>query len=158
MRALRRRVRHQLRDVAARIRWEGPRTAVATSRTFQQLGRLCGSAPGRYGPFVERELSCADLRGAIGRLAALPAAERARLPGISAPRAAQSLAGAVVGHTVMKLTGLRTVTICSWALREGVLLRHLEDGPSWWAEIARLSEKETAAAEPVPLRIAASLG
>ena len=156
VRALRRRVRHQLRDVAARIRWEGPRTAVATSRTFQQLGRLCGAAPGRYGPFVERELSCADLRGAIDRLAALPAADRARLPGISAPRAAQSLAGAVVGHTVMKLTGLRTVTICPWALREGVLLRHLEDGPSWWAEIARLSEKETAAAEPVPLRIAAA--
>ncbi len=158
VRALRRRVRHQLRDVAARIRWEGPRTAVATSRTFQQLGRLCGAAPGRYGPFVDRELSCADLRGAIDRLAALPAADRARLPGISAPRAAQSLAGAVVGHTVMKLTGLRTVTICPWALREGVLLRHLEDGPSWWAEIARLSEKETAAAEPVPLRIAAARG
>ena len=158
VRALRRRVRHQLRDVAARIRWEGPRTAVATSRTFQQLARLCGAAPGRYGPFVERELSCADLRGAVDRLAALPAADRARLPGISAPRAAQSLAGAVVGHTVMKLTGLRTVTICPWALREGVLLRHLEDGPSWWAEIARLSEKDTAAAEPVPLRIAAARG
>lgn len=54
IKALRRRVRHQLRDVSARIRWEGPRTAVATSRTFQQLSRLCGSAPGRHGPFVER--------------------------------------------------------------------------------------------------------
>ncbi len=153
MRALRRRVRHQLRDVAARIRWEGPRTAVATSRTFQQLGRLCGAAPGRHGPFVERELSCADLGEAIGRLAALPAAERARLPGISAPRAAQSLAGAVVGHTAMKLTGLPSVTICPWAIREGVLLRHIEDGPSWWAEITRRRE-ETAPPAPVPLRIA----
>ncbi|MFB9349429.1 Ppx/GppA family phosphatase [Streptomyces heliomycini] len=158
VRALRRRVRHQLRDVAARIRWEGPRTAVATSRTFQQLGRLCGAAPGRHGPFVERELSCADLRVAIDRLAALPAAERARLPGISAPRSAQSLAGAVVGHTAMKLTGLDTVTICPWALREGVLLRHIEDGPSWWAEITRLNEKGPAAADPVPLRIATAHG
>ncbi|MEU9356401.1 Ppx/GppA family phosphatase [Streptomyces griseoloalbus] len=158
IRALRRRVRHQLRDVAARIRWEGPRTAVATSRTFQQLGRLCGAAPGRHGPFVERRLSCADLRGAIDRLSVLPAAERARLPGISAPRSVQSLAGAVVAHTAMKLTGLQTVTICPWALREGVLLRHIEDGPSWWAEITRLNEKETAGDDPVPLRVAAQHG
>ncbi|GHH91809.1 Ppx/GppA phosphatase family protein [Streptomyces capillispiralis] len=158
VRALRRRVRHQLRDVAARIRWEGPRTAVATSRTFQQLGRLCGAAPGRQGPFVERQLSCADLRGAIDRLAVLPATERARLPGISAPRSVQSLAGAVVAHTAMKLTGLRTVTICPWALREGVLLRHIEDGPSWWAEVTRLNLKETADPGPVPLHIATPRG
>ncbi|GGY05748.1 Ppx/GppA phosphatase family protein [Streptomyces djakartensis] len=155
VRALRRKVRHQLRDVAARIRWEGPRTAVATSRTFQQLGRLCGAAPGRHGPFEDRQLHRAELRQAIARLSALPAAERARLPGISAPRAAQSLAGAVIGHTAMKLTGLSAVTICPWAIREGVLLRHIEDGPSWWAEVTRRSE-EAAPAEPVPLRIAAT--
>ncbi|MFJ9905615.1 Ppx/GppA family phosphatase [Streptomyces sp. NPDC101152] len=154
LRGLRRKVRHQLRDVAARIRWEGPRTAVATSRTFQQLGRLCGAAPGRHGPFMERQLHRADLRAAIERLAALPAAERARLPGISAPRAAQSLAGAVVGHTAMKLTGLKTVSVCPWAIREGVLLRHIEDGPSWWAEINRLNEAPPP--NPVPLRIASA--
>ncbi|MET9390514.1 Ppx/GppA family phosphatase [Streptomyces sp. NPDC006624] len=153
VRALRRKVRHQLRDVAARIRWEGPRTAVATSRTFQQLGRLCGAAPGRHGPFVDREMRRADLREAITQLAALPAADRARLPGISAPRAAQSLAGAVVGHTAMKLTGLKSLTVCPWAIREGVLLRHIEDGPSWWAEVTRRTE-EASVPEPVPLRIA----
>jgi exopolyphosphatase/guanosine-5'-triphosphate,3'-diphosphate pyrophosphatase len=153
VRALRRKVRHQLRDVAARIRWEGPHTAVATSRTFQQLGRLCGAPPGRHGPFMERRLHRADLREAVDRLAALPAADRALLPGISAPRATQSLAGAVVAHTSMKLTGLKTLTICPWAIREGVLLRHIEDGPSWWAEIIRRNE-EAAAPDPVPLRIA----
>ncbi|MFF7764915.1 Ppx/GppA family phosphatase [Streptomyces massasporeus] len=155
VRALRRKVRHQLRDVAARIRWEGPRTAVATSRTFQQLGRLCGAAPGRHGPFVDRQMRRSELQEAITRLAALPAAERAHLPGISAPRAAQSLAGAVVGHTAMKLTGIKAVTVCPWAIREGVLLRHIEDGPSWWAEVARRSE-EAAPPDPVPLRIAAT--
>ncbi|WP_460071939.1 Ppx/GppA family phosphatase [Streptomyces sp. YKOK-I1] len=154
VRALRRRVRHQLRDVAARIRWEGPHTAVATSRTFQQLGRLCGALPGRHGPFVERTLHRRDLRTAIERLAELPAAERARLPGISAPRAAQSLAGAVVGHTAMKLTGLRRVTVCPWAIREGVMLRHIEDGASWWAQVSGLAEGAPGPPEPVPLRVA----
>ena len=155
MKALRRKVRHQLRDVAARIRWEGPRTAAATSRTFQQLARLCGASPGRHGPFVERELRRADLRRSVDRLAALPGAERSRLPGISAPRSNQSLAGAVVGHTAMKLTGLKTVTICPWAIREGILLRRIEDGGSWWTEISRREDDEpTAGCGAVPLRIA----
>jgi exopolyphosphatase/guanosine-5'-triphosphate,3'-diphosphate pyrophosphatase len=155
VRALRRKVRHQLRDVAARIRWEGPRTAVVTSRTFQQLGRLCGAPPGRHGPFVARTLDSRDLGRSVDRLAALPAVERARLPGISAPRAAPRLAGAVVGHTAMKLIGLRTVTVCPWAIREGILLRHIEDGASWWAEVTRLAEEATPP-DPVPLRIAAA--
>lgn len=153
VRALRRKVRHQLRDVAARIRWEGPRTAAATSRTFQQLGRLCGAPAGRHGPFMERRLARSDLREAVGRLSALTATERALLPGISAPRAAQSLAGAVVAHTAMKLTGLEGVTICPWAIREGVMLRHIEDGTGWWAEVSRL-EDEVVPPEPVPLKLA----
>ncbi|MGW0821409.1 Ppx/GppA phosphatase family protein [Streptomyces sp. NPDC002845] len=154
VKALRRKVRHQLRDVAARIRWEGPRTAVATSRTFQQLARLCGAAPGRHGPFVERKLRRSDLRRSIDRLAVLPAAERAHLTGISAPRATQSLAGAVVGHTAMKLTGLKVVAICPWAIREGILLRHIEDGGAWWADVVQGEEPPPGAKGAVPLRIA----
>ncbi|WP_294003631.1 Ppx/GppA family phosphatase [Streptomyces sp.] len=135
LRELRRRARHQLRDATARIRWEHPHTVVATSRTFQQLARLCGAAPGRDGPFAERILCRGDLRRAIDRLAALPVTERAGLPGISAPRARQSLAGAVVGHTAMKLSGVKKLAICPWALREGILLRYLEDGADWWADM-----------------------
>ncbi|MFE0175957.1 Ppx/GppA family phosphatase [Streptomyces sp. NPDC059002] len=151
---LRRAVRHHLRDVAARIRWEGPRTVVATSRTFQQLGRLCGATPGRHGPFVTRTLRRSDLRRAQDRLAALPKADRAELPGISAPRAAQSLAGAVVGHTAMKLMDLDTVTICPWAIREGILLRRMEDGPGWWAA----ADGEEVPYRTVPLRVAGLTG
>ncbi|MER5255909.1 MULTISPECIES: Ppx/GppA family phosphatase [unclassified Streptomyces] len=155
VKALRRKVRHQLRDVAARIRWEGPRTAVATSRTFQQLARLGGAAPGRHGPFMARQLSRAELRACRDRLAALPAAERARLPGVSAPRAVQSLAGAIVGHTAMKLTGVKSVTICPWAIREGVLLRHMEDGGAWWAEVSQREPAPEFLVHSVPLRITA---
>ncbi|MGW6060974.1 Ppx/GppA phosphatase family protein [Streptomyces sp. NPDC055189] len=152
---LRRKVRHQLRDVAARIRWEGPRTAVATSRTFQQLARLGGAAPGRHGPFMTRQLTRAELRDCRDRLAALPASERARLPGVSAPRAVQSLAGAIVGHTAMKLTGVKTVTICPWAIREGVLLRHMEDGGAWWAEVSGRERLTQPVVQPMALRVAA---
>ncbi|MFC7303827.1 Ppx/GppA family phosphatase [Streptomyces monticola] len=133
IKALRRHVRHQLRDTAARIRWEAPRTTVATSRTFQQLARLCGAPPGRYGPFTPRTLDRRELRRAIDELAELPSAERSALPGISAARAGQSLAGAIVAHTTMKLTGVDEVAICPWGLREGILLRCIEDGTTTWS-------------------------
>jgi exopolyphosphatase/guanosine-5'-triphosphate,3'-diphosphate pyrophosphatase len=157
LKELRRRIRHEMRDVASRIRWERPRTAVVTSRTFQQLARLCGAAPGRHGPFVERELVCRELRRAVHDLAALPIAERAQLPGISAPRAAQSLAGAVVGHTALKLMSLRRAVVCPWAIREGVLLRYIEDGADWWTHAAQSTDP----AAPTPsttLRIASPPG
>ncbi|MFM9370819.1 Ppx/GppA family phosphatase [Streptomyces sp. Da 82-17] len=140
---LRRYVRHQMRDAAARIRWEAPRTTAATSRTFQQLARLCGAPPGRFGPFTPRGLARADLRTALDELARRSSAERAELPGISAARARQSLAGAVVAHTVMKLTGIDELTVCPWGLREGILLRCIEDGDTdWW--------RRTTSAEPAP--------
>ncbi|MCC5474826.1 Ppx/GppA family phosphatase [Streptomyces sp. NPDC059680] len=153
LKELRRRIRHELRDVAQRIRWERPRTAAVSSRTFQQLGRLCGAAPGRHGPFVHREMRCRDLRKSVRTLAALPAAERAQLPGISAPRAEQSLAGAVVGHTALKLMGLQGAVVCPWAIREGVLLRYIEDGADWWTDATGAADS---AAPPAatPLRVA----
>jgi exopolyphosphatase/guanosine-5'-triphosphate,3'-diphosphate pyrophosphatase len=128
VKALRRHVRRRLRDIAARLRWEAPRTAVATSRSFQQLARLCGAPPGREGPFADRVLTRKALGKAVRRLAELPAEDRAELPGISAGRAEQCLAAAVVGHTAMDLMGIDTVTVCPWAVREGLLLRALEEG------------------------------
>ncbi|MGH4035769.1 Ppx/GppA family phosphatase, partial [Actinomycetota bacterium Odt1-20B] len=136
LKALRRLIRHELRDVAERVRWEAPRTTVATSRTFTQLARLCGAAAGHQGPFVRRELLRKDLRHAVHRLAELPADERAGLPGISRPRANQSLAGALVGHTAMKRMGIRRLTVCPWAVREGILLRRIEEGDDWWDALA----------------------
>ncbi|MFD0555118.1 Ppx/GppA family phosphatase [Streptomyces rectiviolaceus] len=135
LKAMRRRIRHELRDVAARIQWEAPLTAAATSRTFCQLGRLCGAAPGRHGPFADRRLRRRALGEAVEQLSALPAARRSELPGISAPRATQSLAGALVGHTAMKLMGLESLTLCPWAIREGLLLRRIEDPDAWQHEL-----------------------
>jgi exopolyphosphatase/guanosine-5'-triphosphate,3'-diphosphate pyrophosphatase len=128
---LRRYVRDQLDEVSNRMRWEGPRTAVATSRTFQQLARLCGAPPMRDGPFAARVLRRRDLKAQIGRIAHLPAAHRAKLPGISAARARQALAGAVVAYAAMTRLRIDEVTICPWALREGILLRRLESAAGW---------------------------
>jgi exopolyphosphatase/guanosine-5'-triphosphate,3'-diphosphate pyrophosphatase len=56
----------------------------------------------------------------------MPSADRAGLPGVSASRAAQLLAGAVVAHEAMLACDLEQVSVCPWALREGVILRRLD--------------------------------
>ncbi|NJP97636.1 hypothetical protein HCN51_50840 [Nonomuraea sp. FMUSA5-5] len=111
-------------DLRARHR-AGQATAVATSRTFAQLARLCGAPRAKAGPHVTRELRRADLRAAIELLACRTPMERARLPGVSAARARQILAGAVVAEATMAALDLPVVRICPWALREGILLDRL---------------------------------
>ena len=56
----------------------------------------------------------------------MSAAERASLPGVSPGRAKQLLAGAVVADAAMDLLGIEELEICPWALREGVILRRLD--------------------------------
>ena len=127
IKALRRHVRGALREVADRLAWEGgPVRAAATSKTFLQLARLAGAPALRKGPFVRRCVTAEALAAWIPRLAALPAAERAKLPGISRPRARQILAGAIVARAAMSALNVGVLDVCPWALREGVLLRHIE--------------------------------
>jgi exopolyphosphatase/guanosine-5'-triphosphate,3'-diphosphate pyrophosphatase len=52
--------------------------------------------------------------------------ERASLPGISASRAHQLVAGGIVAEAAMDLLGIDSLEICPWALREGVILERLD--------------------------------
>jgi exopolyphosphatase / guanosine-5'-triphosphate,3'-diphosphate pyrophosphatase len=125
--ALRRHVNATLREVADRLRWEGtPARAVATSKTFKQLARLCGAPPQRKGPFVRRSLAAKDLDAWIPRLAQLKASQRANLQGVSQPRARQIVAGALVAWAAMKALNVTAVEVSPWALREGIILHYLQ--------------------------------
>jgi exopolyphosphatase/guanosine-5'-triphosphate,3'-diphosphate pyrophosphatase len=97
--------------------------AVATSKTFKQLARLAGAPPQREGPFVPRTLTANDVSQWIPRLARRRADQRAKLTGISEPRASQILAGAVVAKSTMEALN---VGLCPWALREGIMLHYLQ--------------------------------
>ena len=100
--------------------------AVATSKTFRSLARMCGAAPSDEGQFVRRVLAHTDLQALVRQLALMDTDEIAELPGVSADRAHQILAGAVVAEATMDLYGLDELEMCPWALREGVLLQHLD--------------------------------
>lgn len=124
---LRRHVRAEIGSVIGDVLRRGPfDRSVATSKTFRTLGRITGTAPAGDGPYVPRVLRLEALREAIERIAGMEPAERAQLPGVSAGRAQQVLAGAVVAESAMELAGIHALQICPWALREGIILNHLD--------------------------------
>ncbi|MFJ8140796.1 Ppx/GppA family phosphatase [Streptomyces sp. NPDC096013] len=127
IRALRRHVRAQIaRTVGEFSRFGAPDHVVATSKTFKQLARLAGAARSADGLYVQRELKRGSLESWVPRLAGMTTAQRALLPGVSEGRAEQLIAGAMVAEGAMDLFGVETLEVCPWALREGVILRRLD--------------------------------
>lgn len=131
VRALRRHVRAQIaRTVGEFTRFGEPDHVVATSKTFRQLARITGAARSGEGLYVQRGLTRKSLGEWVPKLTTMPAARRAELPGVSEGRAPQLLAGALVAEAVMELFGVDELEICPWALREGVILRRLDQLPT----------------------------
>ena len=108
------------------MRYGGPDRAVATSKTFRQLARIAGAAPYSDGPYVRRVLCSTDTTTWAAALPTMTLAERTKLQGVSANRAPQLSAGAIVADAAMDLFGVPELEICPWALREGVILRRLD--------------------------------
>jgi exopolyphosphatase/guanosine-5'-triphosphate,3'-diphosphate pyrophosphatase len=71
-------------------------------------------------------LTATGLRQLINFISRMTAADRAELEGVSAERAPQIVAGALVAEASMKALGVDVVDICPWALREGLILRKLD--------------------------------
>ncbi|WP_327392672.1 Ppx/GppA family phosphatase [Streptomyces sp. NBC_01186] len=127
VRALRRHVRAEIaRTVGEFNRFNPPDHVVGTSKTFKQLARIAGAPRSGEGLYVQRELTRESLEEWVPKLAAMPAEERAALPGVSEGRAHQLVAGALVAEGVMDLFGVEGLEICPWALREGIILRRLD--------------------------------
>ena len=124
-------LRKQVRSDIARIvrdlnRFGPPDHVVGTSKTILSLSRVLGAAPSAEGPYVPRRLVRSELADLVPRLATMTVEERAALPGVSAGRAHQLLAGAVVVESAMHLLDVEQLDLCPWALREGVILRRLD--------------------------------
>ncbi|HEX5524748.1 MAG TPA: Ppx/GppA phosphatase family protein [Pedococcus sp.] len=100
--------------------------AVGTSKTMRSLARIAGAAPSSEGPYAGRVLERSALGDVVQLLSRTTAAERVALPGVSASRARQLLAGAIVAEAAMDLLGVDRLDICPWALREGLILQRLD--------------------------------
>lgn len=125
--ALREHLDAELEPVARRLRRAGaPDLAVGTSKTFRSLARLTGAAPSSAGPRAVRRLTDAGLRQLAAFITRMSSDDLAELEGVSASRAHQLVAGALVAEAAMRALRVAQLEICPWALREGVILRRLD--------------------------------
>ncbi|MCI1869216.1 MULTISPECIES: Ppx/GppA phosphatase family protein [Bifidobacterium] len=123
-------VREKVRDIMAPIAEafdseKSPDHAVATSKTFRSLARLAGNivqTPSGDSWIMTR----AQLDDWIPRLAAISPEQRVALPGITVERTVQIVGGGIVASEIMRMLDVEQVEICPWALREGSILRWLD--------------------------------
>ena len=127
IKALRKHARAMIADSIGPLRRSTPpMLSAATSKTFKQLARIAGAPPTSDGLYVRRRLKSSDVRQLVTLLSGLSAGERARLPGVSAGRSGQLLAGAIVAEAAMDLLEVEELDVCPWALREGVIVRRMD--------------------------------
>jgi exopolyphosphatase/guanosine-5'-triphosphate,3'-diphosphate pyrophosphatase len=125
--ALREFVEAEITPPARKLAADGPADqAVATSKTFRTLARLAGAAPSSAGPRAPRVLTRTGLRQVTGFIARMTPSDLAELDGVSAARAHQTLAGAIVAAAAMDALEIEELQLCPWALREGVILSRLD--------------------------------
>jgi exopolyphosphatase/guanosine-5'-triphosphate,3'-diphosphate pyrophosphatase len=117
----------QLAPVAKKLAKLGePDRVVATSKTFRSLARLTGAAPSSGGRRARRLLTATGLRQLLAFISRMSASDLAELEGVSPSRAHQLVAGALVAQASMSALDQPELEICPWALREGVILRRLD--------------------------------
>jgi exopolyphosphatase/guanosine-5'-triphosphate,3'-diphosphate pyrophosphatase len=123
VRSLRDYIETQLESVLPTlVRHEDSDRAIATSKTLRTLARLCGDWYGGNG----KNITIDAIRKISTRLAEMDSEERTKLPGVSANRARQIVAGAFVTESVMRNLDLDNLEICPWALREGIVLKYMD--------------------------------
>ncbi len=91
---------------------------------------LIGASGGRGAAPVRREdtwiMTREQLEDWIPRLAAIEPEQRVALPGITPERTMQIVGGGIVADEIMRSLNVHEVEICPWALREGAILRWLD--------------------------------
>ncbi len=123
IRALRDHIENNLESVLpALVHHEVSDRAIATSKTLRTLARLCGDWYGGNNKTITSDA----IRKISTKLSEMDLEERIKLPGVSANRARQIVAGAFVTESVMRNLDLDKLEICPWAMREGVILKFMD--------------------------------
>jgi exopolyphosphatase/guanosine-5'-triphosphate,3'-diphosphate pyrophosphatase len=96
--------------------------ATGTSKTFRTLVKIAITLFPKFGP----HLTYSALEAMVPKLQSLDVEGRKAMQSISAERAPQIVAGAMVAKELMRTLNLQEIQICPWALREGIVLHRLD--------------------------------
>lgn len=135
-----RRLRAELREILAprapEIQAAGFDECYGTSGTINALGSILirrhlaeakshhRPQPHRHLP-VEPSLTFADMQALNEELSVMSLDERLKIPGLNRSRAEIIVAGGQLLEAIMETVGVPELTLCDWALREGVIISHL---------------------------------
>ncbi len=125
-----RRLRTELRAIIAtrapEIKEAGFDLCFGTSGTINTLGLIAMhrriSSSARHS---EATITFEELRAIDEELAALPLNKREEVAGLSQARAEIIVAGGQILEAAMETLGVDELSVCDWALREGVIIAHL---------------------------------
>jgi exopolyphosphatase/guanosine-5'-triphosphate,3'-diphosphate pyrophosphatase len=100
---------------------------VGTSGTTLALAQVAFATAGRSTTtgLHHRSLSSADLHRTRKLLVSLNLSKRLRLPGLDPRRADLIVAGAILLDTLVRRLGAEEITLCEFALREGLILDYV---------------------------------
>jgi exopolyphosphatase/guanosine-5'-triphosphate,3'-diphosphate pyrophosphatase len=126
-RRLRRHVKSQLEDTLAEYSGQGHRL-YGSGGALTSLAKVVNLRRGRAADDVMgREIPRSDLRHLREILRSLPLDERRKVVGLSYNRAEIIVAAAVVLEETMRVLGAESITVNAQGIREGLLLRTMED-------------------------------
>lgn len=115
-----------------------PAMAVGSSGTIADLARAATAKRTGSVPRALNQLTVSrdELLELHERLLAMPAEQRARVAGIEPRRADLLPAGSTLVVTALDLFGMNELTVCEWALREGIVLETIRrhDPADWSGE------------------------
>ena len=120
---------HVLRETAGylgQLRRRGFDRVIGTSGTILALGMIAaGESVPVAGDVRRLAVSADDIRRLRKRLIALPLEERLKMPGLDPRRADLAPVGAIVLETLLDRLEASEITLCDFALREGLILDYI---------------------------------
>jgi exopolyphosphatase/guanosine-5'-triphosphate,3'-diphosphate pyrophosphatase len=118
-------IRRDVRECLRRIRKTGFERVIGTSGTILTLGELAGSRRSSDG-LRNLRVSAKAIRRLRRRLTDTTLVERLKMPGLDPKRADLAVAGAVLLDTLLEELGAHELTLCDYALREGLILDYIK--------------------------------
>lgn len=122
-------VRHIRRQTAAHLKTlarRGYHRVIGTSGTIHALGVLASEPLRDGGDLRNRRISAKAISRVRRRLTSLTIEERLALPGLDPRRADVTVAGAVLLDTLVGGLDADALTLCDFALREGLVLDYIK--------------------------------
>ncbi|MCX6689735.1 MAG: Ppx/GppA phosphatase family protein [Methanoregula sp.] len=118
-------VKNEIVQSVQKIQGLKPTSAVGSSGTIENLAEIAAKTFHPNKNTAGNELSYRDLKKVIELLCALPLEERRKVPGINPERADIIIAGAAILEIFLKELSLKSITVTSRGLQDGLLVDYL---------------------------------